>query len=778
MFVLTFKLCQSYYTGLTENQDFCDSLSRGVLRRKRSDGNLYSSDDSLNTGIQFVPNFVTDYSQEYSAEYSDYEDSYNNNPINYSMCSTNDYRVPPTFSFTDYDEAHSTEIRSACKNLGLVRHREQSVDSSQSYDSDCSYPECMKKMEENCTYSYYVNADKKSASVEKSYEQQLCQQTMESMKISDKHSGKSKTSQQEYDEIPYIDDETDSTVDENETAVKPILKRNNIPIIKIMDVDGELENLNEERKNSCDIGVNVDFTDFSANNESSNFVEVQNSLVNNNSNAERSDFLGKSPSDQNFFSENFSVRKNNSKNGYFNHIKINIDKDDKNITCNKTIHCNRNGIVKNKSNICFNEFNEYNILDNNSESPEIQTKNNIHVTNTSNSNSENSIHTSKNDGKCKISFNSTSKSVFENKPVVSLSKTSFTGGKVKALAKRFNDINLTYQAKLHKRNCQSTPDVSHCGVRKERDITQTTIISSSLDTFDFPSKENIEKASPKNHKYSSEEQKKLQMLLEDWSKYGSKSELDDVSKIKSEDNDHKQKIVVPKNITIKSSLILKTNFDNKKPSNVTNKLEKPNKIIKSPLNKQFGSLEKLTGSTTPRNLDFVSCKSFSSPSINKSTKKPVVAIEKTKLVIPRKKFPQSYIVKKKQSPPSGRLIYPASFGIVQSCPNLIPSNQRIVSFPRKHVSCSDISKTSHYDTDKPSYMKICRIRNKNLSHERPPTPRFAWIQYGPNIINAKKSFSYEDISKLPILLVMHVCVLFFRIFFSSFYICVTFKLFL
>lgn len=776
-------------TGLSENQDFCDNSSRSMLQRKRSDCNLYSSDDSLNTGIQFIPNFLTDYSQEYSAEYSDFEDSYNNNPINYSMCSTNEYRVPPTFSFTDYDEVHSSEMRSACKNLGLVRnttHREQSVDSSQSYDSDCSYPECMKKIDDNCTYNYYVNIDQKNTHAEPSYEQQLCNKTMESMKISDVlNTGKLKTSQQEYDEIPYIDDETDSTLGENDTSTKQVFRRNeNIPTIKIMDVDGELKNCDDDRKDYCDIGVNVDFSNLLTNNESSvDFVEVHNSFVDNYSNAEQNDFLGKSPSDQNFFSENFLVQKNNSKNRYFNHIKINIDKKDKNITCNKTIHCNRNGIVKNKSNICLNEFNEYNILDNNSESPEIQTKRNIRVTNSPSSNTENFKKIIKNDTKYKISYNSASKSSFEKNPInVSPSKTGYVGGKVKALAKRFNDINLMYQTKLYKRNCQSTPDVSHCGVKKNCDVSQTTTISSSLDTFDFPSSENIKETTPQNHKYSTEEQKKLKMLLEDWSKHGSKSELDDISKIKNEENLTKQKVTdTPTNIIFKSSLILKTNFDNKKSSITTNnklekKLNETNKIVKSPLNKQFGSLEKLTGSVTPRNLDFVSCKSLSTPSINKSAKKPTVAIEKTKLVMPRKKFPQSYIVKKKQSPSIGRLNYPISFGIVQSCPNLIPSSQRSISLgkSRKHVSCSDISKISgNSDIDRPSYMKICRIRNKNLSQERPPTPRFAWIQYGPNIINAKKSLSYEDISKLTILLIMSTLFIFyfFEFVFSNFLLC-------
>lgn len=97
-------------------------------------------------------------------------------------------------------------------------------------------------------------------------------------------------------------------------------------------------------------------------------------------------------------------------------------------------------------------------------------------------------------------------------------------GKVKALAKHFNDINLTYCVRNYKRNCQSSPNLC---TRVDKSICRLEILPTSASLADIPyesTKTNTSETA--DVKLSEEEVKSILIQLEDWSKYGSRGSED------------------------------------------------------------------------------------------------------------------------------------------------------------------------------------------------------------------------------------------------------------
>lgn len=96
-------------------------------------------------------------------------------------------------------------------------------------------------------------------------------------------------------------------------------------------------------------------------------------------------------------------------------------------------------------------------------------------------------------------------------------------GKVKALTKHFNDINLTYCVKNYKRNCQSSPNLS---ARDDKlKICENLPSSTSLADIHYESKK-TDSSETKSKKMSNEEVKSILIQLEDWSRYGSRGSED------------------------------------------------------------------------------------------------------------------------------------------------------------------------------------------------------------------------------------------------------------
>lgn len=96
-------------------------------------------------------------------------------------------------------------------------------------------------------------------------------------------------------------------------------------------------------------------------------------------------------------------------------------------------------------------------------------------------------------------------------------------GKVKALTKHFNDINLTYSVKNYKRNCQSSPNLS---ARDEKfKICENLPSSASLADIHYESKD-TDSSDTKGKKMSEDEVKSILIQLEDWSRYGSRGSED------------------------------------------------------------------------------------------------------------------------------------------------------------------------------------------------------------------------------------------------------------
>ncbi|XP_063379407.1 uncharacterized protein LOC134666186 [Cydia fagiglandana] len=97
-------------------------------------------------------------------------------------------------------------------------------------------------------------------------------------------------------------------------------------------------------------------------------------------------------------------------------------------------------------------------------------------------------------------------------------------GRVKALTKRFNDINLRYCVKNYKRNCQSSPNLS-CRNEKPFRLKENLPASSSLVDIQYESLI-TDTSETKGEKMSEYEVKSILIQLEDWSRYGSRGSED------------------------------------------------------------------------------------------------------------------------------------------------------------------------------------------------------------------------------------------------------------
>lgn len=97
-------------------------------------------------------------------------------------------------------------------------------------------------------------------------------------------------------------------------------------------------------------------------------------------------------------------------------------------------------------------------------------------------------------------------------------------GKVKALAKHFNNINLTYCVRNYKRHCQSSPNLS---ARVDKTIGRLEIQPTSASLADIQYESTKTDTSETGAvKLSEDEVKSILIQLEDWSKYGSRGSED------------------------------------------------------------------------------------------------------------------------------------------------------------------------------------------------------------------------------------------------------------
>lgn len=97
-------------------------------------------------------------------------------------------------------------------------------------------------------------------------------------------------------------------------------------------------------------------------------------------------------------------------------------------------------------------------------------------------------------------------------------------GAVRALAKHFNSINLTYCVKNYKRNCQSSPNLS---VQKEKTSNTSDNLQSSISLADIQYETmKSESSDTKGEKLSEDEVKSILIQLEDWSRFGSRGSED------------------------------------------------------------------------------------------------------------------------------------------------------------------------------------------------------------------------------------------------------------
>ncbi|CAH4020405.1 unnamed protein product [Pieris brassicae] len=100
-------------------------------------------------------------------------------------------------------------------------------------------------------------------------------------------------------------------------------------------------------------------------------------------------------------------------------------------------------------------------------------------------------------------------------------------GKVKALTKRFNEINLTYCVKNYKRNCQSSPDLTHARHETSPEHRLSLPVSASLaDIYDIRYERSATDTSLGESKLSEKEVRSILIQLEDWSKFGSRGSED------------------------------------------------------------------------------------------------------------------------------------------------------------------------------------------------------------------------------------------------------------
>lgn len=98
-------------------------------------------------------------------------------------------------------------------------------------------------------------------------------------------------------------------------------------------------------------------------------------------------------------------------------------------------------------------------------------------------------------------------------------------GKVKALTKHFNQINLRYCAKSYKRNCRSSPNLSTGVNREPFAIKEHLPASASLADIQYEC-EKTDTDNGKTDKMSEDEVKSILIQLEDWSKFGSRGSED------------------------------------------------------------------------------------------------------------------------------------------------------------------------------------------------------------------------------------------------------------
>lgn len=193
-------------------------------------------------------------------------------------------------------------------------------------------------------------------------------------------------------------------------------------------------------------------------------------------------------------------------------------------------------------------------------------------------------------------------------------------GKVKALTKRFNEINLTYSVKNYKRNCQSSPNL--CA----KEDTSTKLkdclpLSTSLADVQFDHNK-TERSDTKDTKMSDDEVKSILIQLEDWSRYGSRGSEDTLAQgnefelpnLPSEDHtdnaSHSGSLVFNEIIEKKPRVITLDNIKLKSnQSSVTSDLTKASKGSSSV---RSGSFEEVDSLKAPKVVDMIPRKCASS----------------------------------------------------------------------------------------------------------------------------------------------------------------------
>ncbi|VVC92346.1 unnamed protein product [Leptidea sinapis] len=139
-------------------------------------------------------------------------------------------------------------------------------------------------------------------------------------------------------------------------------------------------------------------------------------------------------------------------------------------------------------------------------------------------------------------------------------------GKVKALTKRFNEINLSYCVKNYKRNCKSSPNL--CTDQEKRHVFNENL-QHSTSLADLHYERSDLDSSSKNGKMTEDEVKSILIQLEDWSKFGSRGSEDTLAQgnefelpnLPSEEH-------TDTNVSINGSLVF-NEIVNKKPRIIT-----------------------------------------------------------------------------------------------------------------------------------------------------------------------------------------------------------------
>lgn len=212
-------------------------------------------------------------------------------------------------------------------------------------------------------------------------------------------------------------------------------------------------------------------------------------------------------------------------------------------------------------------------------------------------------------------------------------------GKVRALVGHFDKICLTYQTSL-KRQSQSSPNLFQDVLSEKSDNIRTAaLLSQSLTNVPDGNNKDYFSLEPKNTLSQDEHRRHLKQL-EDWSTYGTKQ----IDRPATEE----PRSAISLEGQPKSAILYKDDFKKEHQfldsKNILTKLDNNDQklyITKgSPLSKKFLTLEKLIGLTEDRLAKKKSCKTLSMPNISK-----IIPNEDT--VVKYKKFPDSYIVRKK-----------------------------------------------------------------------------------------------------------------------------------